>query len=291
MKTILLLLTFLVVSCDSKSSISEVEPLTLIPSDFQVVGKLDVDETLKIVGLADRLRYEIKRKPTLQLIPIESVKDFYLASGSGKTTEEKGGIYIVVLKKATDLDVIVDVYQKKFAQNKEVITGAKKYKEIIIHNIRDRKQTLSACQMGPKTILLGPEEQVIKILQQKEDNIAGNQNLKEMMSAHQNFPLSVFMLSSKDSGSFLSQFSAFEQLSMSIKKSIKGADIFIESFSKDEEANNKTHATLQVVNFGLMYQFRDFITSKDIKIIKSEKATRFNAAFSNEALKEMFIKK
>ena len=55
MKIVLLLLTFLVVSCDSKSSLSEVEPLTLIPSDFQVVGKLDVDETIKITLLSCKI--------------------------------------------------------------------------------------------------------------------------------------------------------------------------------------------------------------------------------------------
>ena len=291
MKYLLIFLAIFIVSCDdTKETATETvdpNPLTLIPATFKVVAEVDVQKTMTIEGINSRLRYEVDRKPTLQLLPLDSMDKLYLASGSAKETEESGGLYIAVMKDKTELKKAVKEYGDKFKDNKEVILGTKSYDGKIIHTVRDRKQTVGACQVGPKTIICGPENQILAALKIKE-NISTNETLKSLRTSHEKYCLSIFVLSAEDSGSLLEKFQFFDRMALSAIKTDKGAEIFGESFSQKTEDNTSTYNALSLLKFALGFKFK--LDAKDIQISKEDKTTTLVATLNNDALKDIFVK-
>jgi len=294
----ILLSLFLFLGCkDGKTATAalvkkeEVNPLTFIPADFQFVASVDMERTLSIPGLSDRLRYEAKRKPSLQIVPIDEVEHLYLAAGSGAESEDKGGVFIAKLKKTTDLEKIIKGYEEKFKKNKDVIISKKEFKDKFIYTIRDKKQELAVCQVNPDMLVSGPLDKVLLSLQCEDKNISTSEDLKKLMKINDGDSVKIYLLSAENIGSILQQLKFFDQLVISGTPTDKGGKLTLVSLCEDRETAEKAKNALLLVQTILMFNIGKYTAPEDLKVETVETSTTGTADLNAEALKELFIKK
>ena len=292
LSTILLLL----VSCGEETSgkpalKTNIKPLEYIPADFQFVASVDMKEAMTIPGISNRLRYEAKRKPSLQLVPIDQLNHLFLAADSGETTENKGGIFIAELKEKVDLQQLIEAYKSKFKENKDVIVSKKEFRKQFIYTLRDKKQELAVCQVTPKTIVSGPLETVIQSLQAGENNISKNASLKKLMKINEGDPIKIYLLSADKIGALLQQLKFFDQLVISARPTEKGGFISLDSICLNKETAEKAKGTLLLVQLALQFKIGKHTKPDEMKITVNENTTTGTADLSKAALEELFIKK
>jgi len=270
---------------------TELKPLEYIPSEFQFVAMVDMNEAMQIPGISDRLRYEAKRKPSLQLVPIDEVKELYLAADSGEDTENKGGVYIAVLKKNIELKNVINKYKEKFKKDKDVIVSTKEFRNQHIFTIRDKKQELAFCQLSVNAIISGPLDKVLQSLQAGENNISKSESLKKLMKINPEHCIKIYLLSSDKLGTLLQQLKFFDQLVLSAKGTQKGGFISLTSICKDKATAEKARGALQLAQFALQFKIGKYTNSGDLLIKLEDNTTTGTADLSSEALKELLIKK
>lgn len=270
---------------------TEIKALEYIPAEFQFVAMVDMNDALKIPGISERLRYEAKRKPSLQLVSIDQVENLYMAADSGEDTENKGGVFIAVLKKEIELKAVIDQYKEKFKENKDVIVSEKEFRNQSIYTIRDKKQELAFCQISTKAIISGPLDKVIQSLNAEKNNISKSEALKKLMAVNPDHCIKIFLLSSEKLGALLQQLKFFDQLAISAKGTEKGGFISLTSFCKDKETAEKAKGALLLVQFALQFKIGKFTKPEDMVIEIKDNVTTGTADLSSEALKELLIKK
>lgn len=269
----------------------DLSPLTYIPAEFQFIASVDMERTMSIPGLSDRLKYEAKRKPSLQIIPIDKIKHLYLSSGSGEETENKGGIYIAILKENTKLQIIIDEYKTRFKDDKDVIITTQKFRDKTIYSIRDKKQKLAICQVKPNMFITGPLDKVVLSLKSGDNNISTNKDLQKLMKMNPEDSIQVFLLSSENIGTILQQLKFFDQLVISATPTERGGKIILNSICKDAETAEKAKNALLLVQTILLFKIGSHTESGDLKIDTKDNLTTGTADLNSEALKELFIKK
>ena len=294
---IVLISIFCFVSCDNEvkkdpvePAKAEINPLTLIPADFQFVATVDMNRTMKIPGLSERLRYEAKRKPSLQIVPIDSVKHLYLAAGSGAETEGKGGVFIAELKEKVELEKVIDEYKKKFKKDKDVIVGKKEYKSKFIYTIRDEKQELAVCQVAPDMLVSGPLDKVISSLNAEKNNISTSPLLKDLMKINAEDSVKIYLLSAENIGSILQQLKFFDQLVISGTPTEKGGKLSLKSICQNKETAEKAKNALLLVQTILMFNIGKHTAPEDLKVEVDNTVTTGIADLNAEALKSLFVK-
>ncbi|MCM8537320.1 MAG: hypothetical protein NE334_15375 [Lentisphaeraceae bacterium] len=286
--TVLCILTLLISSCSK--NFTDPQAFSLIPADFKVIAKVDIDKATKINGLGSRLLYERKRKPTLQILPIKDIQTLYLAAGSAKATAEKGGLYISQMKTNTDLEKLVKNFMVDFSKDKEVILGKSKFNDLIIHTIRDKKQEIAICQVGPKTCIGGPLKQVLASLKCGEKNIQNNKTLQKYMTSGKDADMAIYILSSEDGGSLFQGVNFFETGFITISGQNDATHISIQTDCLDEETAKKTTSALTVIRTLLLYSKAKYIKAQDIVISQKGKAAIAVANLSKEAMNDLFEK-
>ena len=283
-----LLPLFIFTSCSRPKS--EPAPLTLIPADFKFVAKVNVEKALKIPGVGSRLIYEKKRKPSLQVLPMDDIDTLYLAAGSGKATEEKSSLYIAQMNKAIDLDAMIEEYKKSFSSNKDVLLTKSKFNDLIIHNIRDKKQELALCQLSPKTCIGGPVKQVLASLKAGDNNIQSNQTLQGYLKTAGDAEIAMFVLSSEDGGSLLQGITLFDSLQILATSKDQQTYLVINADCDSKETATKTVNALTIVRTLLLYSKGKFIKPEDIVIKQEDAQAKVTASFSDETMIELFKK-
>ena len=294
--TILSLILLFIISCGDEAVEqvklkTELEPLEYIPNEFQFVAMVDMIEAMQIPGISDRLRYEAKRKPSLQLVPIDQVKKLYLAADSGEDTENKGGVYIAILKENIELKDVINEYKEKFKSNKDVIVSTKEFRKQSIFTIRDKKQELAFCQLSVNAIISGPLDKVLQSLKAGENNISKSESLEKLMKINPGHCIKIYLLSSDKLGTLLQQLKFFDQLAISAKGTEKGGFISLTSLCKDKETAEKAKGALQLAQFALQFKIGKYTNSGDMLIKLEGNTTTGTADLSSEALKELLIKK
>ena len=293
----LIFISIFLSSCDDKKTIddpiitSSTKPLEYIPADFQFLASVDMKEAMKIPGLSDRLKYEAKRKPSLQIVPIEQVEWLYLAADSAETTENKGGIFIAELNQDVKMEKLIEDYKAKFKKNKDVIVSKKEFRNQFIYTLRDKKQELAVCQVKPNTIISGPLNTVVQSLSANESNIADDEKLKKLMKINEGDPIKIYLLSADKIGALLQQLKFFDQLVISAKPTEKGGFISLNSLCLDKETAEKAKGTLLLVQLALQFKIGKHTKAGDMKILVEDKVTTGTADLSKAALEELFIKK
>lgn len=293
----ILFLVLLLCGCDKDPkkvaivSSQDLSPLTYIPAEFQFLAIVDMERTMSIPGLSERLKYEAKRKPSLQIIPIEKIKHLFLSAGSGEETENKGGIYIAVLKENTELTSVVSAYKAKFKDDKDVIITTQEFREKTIYSIRDKKQKLAICQVTPNTFISGPLDKVVLSLKSGDNNISTNETLTKLMKINPDDSIKVFLLSSENIGAVLQQLKFFDQLVITAAPTERGGKITLNSICKDPLTAEKAKNALLLVQTVLLFKIGVHTEANDLKIEVKENVTSGTADLNKEALEELFIKK
>ncbi|MCH2208547.1 MAG: hypothetical protein MK132_22120 [Lentisphaerales bacterium] len=286
----LLVLVLLILSSCSKPFVDPA-PLTLIPADFKFVGRINVPNILKTPGINNRLEYETKRKPTLKVLPLADLKTLYIASSSGKQTEEKGLLYVSQFMQKCELDKIIANYELKTKSDKQIIVTRSKLDNLLIYQIRDRKQELAICQIGPKTCLAGPLDQIVSSFKLGEENISKNQKLQQYLVSSEDSDLALFLLSAKDIGAYLQNFQFFDSVAVKLKNGTSKTELNINADCQNNEAAQKTAAALTLVQTVLMFSKGQHIKPGDIEVKHQESQAIAKAQFSNEAMIDLFSKK
>ncbi len=294
--TLLSLIFIFLYSCGEKplekpALKTDIKPLEYIPAEFQFVAIVEMNKAMEIPGIAERLRYEAKRKPSLQLVSIDQIEQLYMAADSGEDTENKGGVFIAVLKKEIELKKVIEEYKIKFKKNKDVIVSAKEFRNQRIFTIRDKKQELAFCQISTKSIISGPLDKVIESLKAEENNISKSKSLKKLMTINPEHCIKIYLLSSEKLGALLQQLKFFDQLVLSARKTDNGGFISLTSICKDNETAEKAKGALLLVQFALQFKIGKLTKQEDMLIELKDKVTTGTANLSKEALEELFIKK
>ncbi|MCM8541043.1 MAG: hypothetical protein NE328_12275 [Lentisphaeraceae bacterium] len=293
---LLLSIILLLSSCNEKAkkqpeaAAQDFSPLVYIPAEFQFLASVDMDRTMSIPGLSDRLRYEAKRKPSLQIIPIDKIKHLFLSAGSGEETENKGGIYVAVLKEDTKLETVINKYKAKFEDDKDVIITTQEFRDKTIYSIRDKKQKLAICQVKPNIFISGPLDKVVLSLKSADNNISTNESLKELMKINPDDSIKIFLLSSDNIGSILQQLKFFDQLVITAIPTERGGKITLNSICKDPETAEKAKNALLLVQTVLLFKIGAHTEANDLKIDIQGNVTAGTADLNSEALKELFVK-
>ena len=265
-------------------------PLMYIPAEHQFLASVNMDRTMSIPGLSDRLRYEAKRKPSLQIISIDKIKHLFLSAGSGEETENKGGIYVAVLKEETKLKTVVEEYKAKFTDDKDVVITTQEFRETIIYSIRDKKQKLAICQVKPDTFVSGPLDKVVLALKSADNNISTNESLKELMKINPDDSIKIYLLSAENIGTILQQLKFFDQLVITARPTERGGKITLNSICKDPQTAEKAKNALLLVQTVLLFKIGAHTEANDLKIEVKDNVTAGTADLNSEALKELFVK-
>ena len=289
MKHFFVLLIFALCSC-SKPAVDP-DPFILIPADFKFIGKVDVPKVMDIPGINSRIIYERKRKPALEVLPLSDLQSLYLAAGSGQQTEENGMLYVCIFKSICNLDEIIADFEKKSKNRKEIIISRNKFEDKNVYQVRDRKQELAICQVGPKTCIAAPLDQLISCLTLGKNNISSSSKLREYMNDSQESCLSLFLLSSENIGAYLQNFQFFDTVQINLKQESGTTLLNIHAECKDEESAQKTAGALTLAQTVLVFSKGKHLRVGDIEVKQDQNLALLTAKFTDAAMIELFTKK
>ncbi len=293
-KLLLFTYLFLAISCDKDKTTllsDNLDPLTFIPANYTLIVNVQMQEALKIPGLTSRIAHEVKRKPSLQLFPVENIKEIYLTAGSVAEVETKGALYLTHLLQPALLEECIRQLQEKFKDNKDVIFSKKEYNSKIIHLIRDKKQEIAICQISPSIFLHAPLEILINSLETKENNIANNVSLNELKLVNPTDPIKVFALSGNNLGAILQQLNFFQKIILTAKPTEKGGQIYLKAVCENKEMAEKGKNTFLLLQTIFAFKAGNHLSSKDISISVNDHITTVHADLQAEALKTILEKK
>jgi len=281
-KYILICFILFLTACNKKKW-QDPTPSSLVPVGAQLLCEIDIAGTMALPSITERLEYERLRKPTLQLVELKDLQKLYIYSGNN----EGSTLFVALLKNKSDIKTILKNFKEKFKSDQEIITGTKRYKEHFIYSVRDKKQEIFLCQLGPKTCLCGPLDQITAAINSANTSEPPTKTKNDLcvkldLLSIQGLPVTIKEI--------VDQLKFFENMKLHVTGGNK-TEILLNTECASEENSKKTQIALDFFKAALIFKFGQHLQKEDVVIKRTKKRITAQLKLTPEAMKAIFSKK